>query len=177
MFCRYFAVMWGCCLYLGMLGGALLGRLGAWGLSALLLKGPRGPGRFGGGGAPRGAGRWPEDILLGAVGLGGGDLEKEGIMVLSAMEQRSVYKAFFPVWPYLRPLPPIHEVSTGGGMGTVMVEVEMSPIMCRASFRAWWVLSTSSLLWACSWDSSIRAFWSPAEYSWASSSALMNSFT
>jgi len=59
-----------------MLGGALFGRLGAWGLSALLLKGPRGPGRFGGGGAPRGAGRWPEDILLGAVGLGGGDLDK-----------------------------------------------------------------------------------------------------
>lgn len=59
-----------------MLGGALLGRLGAWGLSAVLLKGPRGPGRFGGGGAPRGAGRWPEDILLGAVGLGGGDLGK-----------------------------------------------------------------------------------------------------
>lgn len=40
----------------------------------MLLKGPRGPGRFGGGGAPRGAGRWPDDILLGAVGLGGGDL-------------------------------------------------------------------------------------------------------
>lgn len=63
--------------YLGMLGGALLGRLGAWGLSALLLKGPRGPGRFGGGGAPRGAGRWPDDILLGAVGLGGGDLNED----------------------------------------------------------------------------------------------------
>lgn len=44
----------------------------------MLLKGPRGPGRFGGGGAPRGAGRWPEDILLGAVGLGGGDLRKGG---------------------------------------------------------------------------------------------------
>lgn len=57
-----------------MLGGARFGRLGAWGLSALLLKGPKGPGRFGGGGAPRGAGRWPADILLGAVGLGGGDL-------------------------------------------------------------------------------------------------------
>lgn len=42
----------------------------------MLLKGPRGPGRFGGGGAPRGAGRCPEDILLGAVGLGGGDLGK-----------------------------------------------------------------------------------------------------
>lgn len=62
------------CAHLGMLGGALLGRLGACGLSALLLKGPRGPGRFGGGGAPRGAGRCPDDILLGAVGLGGGDL-------------------------------------------------------------------------------------------------------
>ena len=58
-----------------MLGGARFGRLGAWGLSAL-LKGPRGPGRLGGGGAPRGAGRWPEDILLEAVGLGGGDLEQ-----------------------------------------------------------------------------------------------------
>ena len=61
--------------HLGMLGGARFGRLGAWGLSAL-LKGPRGPGRLGGGGAPRGAGRWPEDILLEAVGLGGGDLQR-----------------------------------------------------------------------------------------------------
>ena len=42
----------------------------------MLLKGPRGPGRFGGGGAPRGAGRWPEDILLEEVGLDGGDLLK-----------------------------------------------------------------------------------------------------
>lgn len=91
-----------------MLGGALFGRLGAWGLSALLLNGPKGPGRFGGGGAPRGAGRWPEDILRGAVGLGGGDLR----------------------------LPPIHEVSTGGGRGVVIVVVEMSPMMARASFRA-----------------------------------------
>lgn len=70
-----------------MLGGALLGRLGAWGLSALLLKGPRGPGRFGGGGAPRGAGRWPEDILLGAVGLGGGDLEKDKDIILHVLSK------------------------------------------------------------------------------------------
>ena len=69
--------IWEGCTHLGMLGGALFGRLGACGLSALLLKGPRGPGRFGGGGAPRGAGRWPEDILLGAVGLGGGDLGED----------------------------------------------------------------------------------------------------
>ena len=62
--------------HLGMLGGARLGRLGTWGLSAVLLKGPRGPGRLGGSGAPRAAGRWPDDILLGAVGLAGGDLEK-----------------------------------------------------------------------------------------------------
>lgn len=64
---------------------------------------------------------------------------------------------------YLRPLPPTHEVSTGGGTGTVTVVVEMSPMIARASFRAWWVLRTSSLLWACSWDSSIKEFWSPAE--------------
>lgn len=40
---------------------------------------------------------------------------------------------------YLRlPLdPPIQDVSTGGGRGTVIVEVEMSPMMARASFRAW----------------------------------------
>lgn len=58
-----------------MLGGALLGRLGTWGLSALLFKGPKGPGRDGGGGAPLPAGLWPADILRGAVGLGGGDLQ------------------------------------------------------------------------------------------------------
>lgn len=73
-----------------MLGGALLGRLGACGLSAVLLKGPRGPGRFGGGGAPRGAGRCPEDILLGAVGLGGGDLGKGSNV--SANSQGKIYK-------------------------------------------------------------------------------------
>lgn len=60
--------------HLGMLGGARFGRLGTCGLSPLLLKGPRGPGRVGGGGAPRPAGLWPADILRGAVGLGGGDL-------------------------------------------------------------------------------------------------------
>lgn len=61
--------------HLGMLGGALLGRLGTCGLSALLFKGPRGPGRDGGRGAPLPAGLCPPDILRGAVGLGGGDLE------------------------------------------------------------------------------------------------------
>lgn len=59
-----------------MLGGALLGRLGTCGLSALLFKGPKGPGRDGGGGAPLPAGLWPADILRGAVGLGGGDLQR-----------------------------------------------------------------------------------------------------
>ena len=34
--------------HLGMLGGARLGRLGTWGESALLFRGPRGPGREGG---------------------------------------------------------------------------------------------------------------------------------
>lgn len=58
-----------------MLGGARLGRLGTWGESALLFRGPRGPGRPGGGGAPLpGAGLCPDDIRRGAVGLGGGDL-------------------------------------------------------------------------------------------------------
>lgn len=42
--------------HLGMLGGARFGRFGTCGLSPLLLKGPRGPGRVGGGGAPRPAG-------------------------------------------------------------------------------------------------------------------------
>lgn len=42
--------------HLGMLGGARFGRLGTCGPSPLLLKGPRGPGRDGGGGAPRPAG-------------------------------------------------------------------------------------------------------------------------
>lgn len=61
--------------HLGMLGGARLGRLGTWGESALLFRGPRGPGREGGGGAPRpGAGLCPDDIRLDAVGLAGGDL-------------------------------------------------------------------------------------------------------
>ena len=77
---------------------------------------------------------------------------------------------------YLFPPPP-RQSFTGGGMGVEMVVVEMSPMMARASFRDWWVLRTSSLLWTCSWDSSIRAPWSSAEYSWASSSALMKSFT
>lgn len=40
---------------------------------------------------------------------------------------------------YLRPplVPPTQDVSTGGGKGTVTVEVEISPMMARASFRAW----------------------------------------
>lgn len=169
--------------HLGMLGGARFGRLGAWGLSALLLKGPSGPGRFGGGGAPLGAGRWPEDILLGAVGLGGGDLEEKAYHPKECFGKRRVFnpthfRAIIQISIYLRPpAPPTQDVSTGGGRGTVTVEVEISPMMARASFSAWWVLRTSSLLCACSWDSSIRAFWSPAEYSWANSSALMKSFT
>lgn len=77
-----------------------------------------------------------------------------------------------PPWPACS-----HELSTGGGSGVEMVEVEMSPMILSASFRAWCVRSTSSLRWTCSWDSSISAFWSPAEYSWARSSALMKSFT
>lgn len=164
-----------------------MGRLGAWGLSALLLKGPKGPGRFGGSGAPLGAGRWPEDILLGAVGLGGGDLDSRKDVMKKKKKQQtsrlpgldSSFSCLSSFPSCLRPPvdPPTQELSTGGGMGVVMVDVEMSPMMARASFRAWWVLSTSSLLWACSWDSSIRAFWSPAEYRHASSSALMKSFT
>lgn len=66
--------------HLGMLGGALLGRLGTCGLSALLFKGPKGPGRDGGRGAPLPAGLCPPDILRGAVGLGGGDLKNQEML-------------------------------------------------------------------------------------------------
>uniref|UniRef100_A0A3P9LA54 Transmembrane p24 trafficking protein 1b n=1 Tax=Oryzias latipes TaxID=8090 RepID=A0A3P9LA54_ORYLA len=54
--------------------------------------------------------------------------------------------------------------STGGGTGVDTVVVLMSPMMRRASLRAWYILSISSRLWACSADSSIRLPWSPAEY-------------
>lgn len=54
--------------------------------------------------------------------------------------------------------------STGGGIGVEIVVVLMSPMMTRASFKAWYILSISSLLWACSADSSIKLPWSPAEY-------------
>lgn len=96
----------------------------------MLLKGPRGPGRFGGGGAPRGAGRWPEDILLGAVGEGGGDLGRGSDV---SADWEGIYRWWQHI--YLRPLPPTHEVSTGGGTGTVTVVVEMSPMIASASFR------------------------------------------
>lgn len=99
----------------------------------MLLKGPRGPGRFGGGGAPRGAGRWPEDILLGAVGLGGGDLGRGGDVSADCERIYGRYERLQHI--YLRPLPPTHEVSTGGGTGTVTVVVEMSPMIASASFR------------------------------------------
>lgn len=80
---------------------------------------------------------------------------------------------------YLRPEGPpctcSQESSTGGGMAVVTVVVLMSPMMLRASFRAWYMRSISSLCWACSADSSIREFWSPHEYKLASNSAWMNS--
>lgn len=54
--------------------------------------------------------------------------------------------------------------STGGGSGAEIVLVLMSPMSTRASLRAWYILSISSLLWACSADSSIKLLWSPAKY-------------
>lgn len=80
---------------------------------------------------------------------------------------------------YLRCSEPLwsQELSTGGGNGVEMVEVEMSVIMFSASFRAAWVRSTSSLRRACSGDSSIREYWSPEEYNWASNSEWINSST
>lgn len=54
--------------------------------------------------------------------------------------------------------------STGGGTGVETVLVLMSPIMCKASFRAWYILSMSSLRCAWSADSSIKLFWSAEEY-------------
>lgn len=74
--------------HLGMLGGARLGRLGTCGLSALLFKGPNGPGRDGGGGAPLPAGLCPADILRGAVGLGGGDLRKQTETLTANIEEK-----------------------------------------------------------------------------------------
>lgn len=68
------------------------------------------------------------------------------------------------------------ESSTGGGIGVLMVLVLMSPMMLRASFRAWYMRSISSRRWACSADSSISVFWSPHEYRFASSSEWMKSF-
>lgn len=58
-------------------------------------------------------------------------------------------------------------------METVLVL--MSPIMCKASFRAWYIRSMSSLRWAWSADSSIKLFWSAEEYRYASSSEWMKS--
>lgn len=69
------------------------------------------------------------------------------------------------------------ESSTGGGAGVDTVLVLISPMIARASFRAWYMRSISSRLCACSADSSIRVFWSSEEYKWARSSALINSFT
>lgn len=67
-----------------------MGRLGACGLSALLFRGPRGPGRDGGGGAPLPAALCPADIRRGAVGLGGGDLQKP-TETLTAKREREPY--------------------------------------------------------------------------------------
>ena len=47
-------------------------------------------------------------------------------------------------------------------METVLVLI--SPMMFKASFRAWYMRSMSSLLCAWSADSSIRLFWSAEEY-------------
>lgn len=78
--------------------------------------------------------------------------------------------------PYLRACWS-HESSTGGGAGVDTVLVLISPMIARASFRAWYIRSISSRLCACSADSSIRVFWSSEEYKWARSSALINSLT
>lgn len=77
---------------------------------------------------------------------------------------------------HLCPGPGCSQVSsTGGGTGVLTVLVLMSPMMARASLRAWYILSISSLRWACSADSSIRLLWSEDEYRKASSSEWMKS--
>lgn len=124
-------------LRLGTLGGALVGLDGTCGgapkESLLLGKGGNGPGRNGTGGAPEwgpgegmagagprldaGLGRGALRVsLLWVVGLGGGDL-------LECWSQES---------------------STGGGAGVDTVAVLMSPMIARASFRAWYIRSISS---------------------------------
>lgn len=91
--------------------------------------------------------------------------------------------------PHGIPVTCSHESSTGGGAVVVTVVVLMSPMMFRPSRRAWYIRSISSRRWAwrgsrsltrlkgragrgptlwrdiatCSWDSSIRVFWSPQE--------------
>jgi len=60
-------------------------------------------------------------------------------------------------------------------MGVLIVLVLMSPMMLRASFRAWYMRSISSRRWACSADSSISVFWSPQEYKFASNSEWIKS--
>lgn len=65
--------------------------------------------------------------------------------------------------PYLRACWS-QESSTGGGAGVDTVLVLISPMIARASFRAWYIRSISSRLCACSADSSIRVFWSSEEY-------------
>lgn len=78
--------------------------------------------------------------------------------------------------PYLRECCS-QESSTGGGAGVNVVAVLMSPMIVRASLRAWYMRSISSRRWACSADSSIRVFWSSEEYSCARSSEFMKSLT
>lgn len=68
-----------------------MGRLGTCGLSALLFKGPKGPGRDGGRGAPLPAGLCPPDILRGAVGLGGGDLKNQEMLTAKNQENYTHY--------------------------------------------------------------------------------------
>lgn len=55
---------------------------------------------------------------------------------------------------YRPPEPPrctcSQESSTGGGMAVLTVDVLMSPMMLRASRRAWYIRSISSRCWACS---------------------------
>lgn len=121
---------WSLIEILGTPGGARLGREGTWGGGALKgsgeapgLDGTGGAPAVGGPGAVRPPGRGgPGGARRWGVGLDIGDLRPEGPPCTCSQES-----------------------STGGGMVVEIVVVLMSPMMPRASLRAWYMRSISSL--------------------------------
>lgn len=128
-------------------GGALLGREGTEGGGAPGSGDTAGreggaarpPGR----GGPGGARRW-------GVGLDIGDLRRQD--GTQGVRQTVPVGRTERLAAYLRPdgIPVTcsQESSTGGGAAVVMVDVLMSPMMVRASFRAKYIRSISSRRWA-----------------------------